>query len=134
MACAPHADVCVDPDKLIPCSLHFEMRMGLKMSPMSLAEGLKSYMVKSDQVKFIEYIENIVNEDFLGTKESPSSLHFPSADADRESTLLVMVDVHLPNTKVRCLIPNINKIIDVCIKYTQRNSMAWDCLAHLLHC
>jgi hypothetical protein len=53
-------------------------------------------MVKSDQVKFIEQIENIVNKDFFGTKESPSSWHFPSAGADGESTLLAMGYVRLP--------------------------------------
>jgi hypothetical protein len=42
MVCAPHADAFVDPAKLIPCSLHLEMRMGLKMSTMILAEGLNS--------------------------------------------------------------------------------------------
>jgi hypothetical protein len=130
MACAPHADAFVDPSKLIQCSLHLEMRMGLKMSTTILAEGLNSYMIKSDQVKFIEKIENIVNEEIFGTKDSPSSWHFPSAEADGESTLLVMGDVRLTNTKVRCLIPNINKHIDVCIKHKQRNGMARDCLAH----
>jgi hypothetical protein len=59
MACAPHTDGFVDPSTLIPCSLHLEMRMGLKISTMILAEGLNSYMVKSYQVKFIEQIENI---------------------------------------------------------------------------
>jgi hypothetical protein len=130
MACAPHADAFVDPAKLIPCSLHLEMRMGLKMLTMILAEGFNSYLVKSDQVKFIEKIENIVNEEIFGTKESPSSWHLSSAKANGESTLLVMGDVRLPNTKVRCLITNINKMIDVCIKDKQRNSMARDCLAH----
>jgi hypothetical protein len=28
VACAPHEDACVDPTKLIPCSLHLEMRWG----------------------------------------------------------------------------------------------------------
>jgi hypothetical protein len=96
MACAPHADVCVDPAKLIPCSLHLEMRMWLKMSTMIWAEGLNIYMVKSDQVKFIEKIENIFNEDFFGTKDSPLSWYFPSAGADGESTLLIMGDIRLP--------------------------------------
>jgi hypothetical protein len=126
--CAPHADAFVDPAKLIPCSLHLQMRMGLKMSTKILAERLNSYMVKLDQVKFIEKIENIVDEDFFGTKESTSSWHFPSAEADGESALLVMGDVRLPNSKVQCLIPNINSIIYFCIKDKQRNSMARDCL------
>jgi hypothetical protein len=130
MACVPHGDAFVDPAKNIPCSLHLEMRMGLKMSTTILAEGLNSYMVRSDQVKFIEKIGNIVNEEFFGTKDSPSSWHFPSAEADGESTLLVMGDVRLTNTTVRCLIPNINKLIDLCIKDKQRNGMAQDCLAH----
>jgi hypothetical protein len=127
---SPYADAFVDPAKLIPISLHLEMRMGLKMSSMILAEGLNSYMVNSEQVKFIKQIENIVNKKIFGTKESPSSWHFPSAEADGESALLVMGDIRLQNTKVRRLIPNINKISDVCIKYKQRNSMARDCLAH----
>jgi hypothetical protein len=62
MAYEPRVDALVDPEKLIPCSLHLEMRIGLKMSTMSLAEGLNSKMVKSDQLKFVEKIENIVNE------------------------------------------------------------------------
>jgi hypothetical protein len=82
MARAPHADAFVDPAKFIPCSIHLEMRMGMKMSTMILAEGLNSYMVKSAHVIFIEEIENIVNEDFFGSKESPSSWYFPSAEAD----------------------------------------------------
>jgi hypothetical protein len=86
-------------------------------------------MVKLDQVKFIANIDNIVNEEFFGNKDSPSSWHFPSAEADGESTLIVMGDVRLTNTMFRCLISNINKLIDVCIKDKQRNSMAWDCLA-----
>jgi hypothetical protein len=130
MACAPHADAFVDQAKLIPCSLHLERRMGLKMSTIILVEGLNSYMVKSDQVKFIEKIENIVNEEIFGDKDSPSSWHFPSAEADGESTLPVIGDVRLTNTKVRCFILNINTPIDVCIKGKQRNGMARDCLAH----
>jgi hypothetical protein len=130
MACAPHADAFVNPAKLIPCSLNLEIRMGLKMSTMILAEGPNSYMVKSDQVKFIEKIVNIVNEENFGNKDSPSSWNFPSAKADGESTLLVMGDVCLTNNKVQCLIPNINKLIDLCMKDNQRNGMARDCLAH----
>jgi hypothetical protein len=75
--------------------------MGLKNSTMILAEGLNGYMVKSYQVKFIE---NIVNKEIFGAKDSPSSWYFPSAEADGESMLLVMGDVRLTNTKVRCLI------------------------------
>jgi hypothetical protein len=75
--------------------------MGLKISTMILAEGLISYMVKSYQVKFIEKIKNIVNKEIFGTKDSPSSWHFPSAEAEGESTLLVMGDIRLANTKVR---------------------------------
>jgi hypothetical protein len=63
--CALHADAFVDPDKLILCSLLLEMRMGLKMSTLFLDEGINSYMIKYKQVKFIEQIEMIVNEDFL---------------------------------------------------------------------
>jgi hypothetical protein len=100
MKCAPHVDAFVNPAKLIPCSLHLEMRIGLNILTMILAEGLNSYMVKLDQVKFIEKIENIVNDDFFGTKDSPSSWHFPSAEADGESTLLFMGDFRLTNTKV----------------------------------
>jgi hypothetical protein len=98
VACASHVDAFVDPSKFFPCSLHLEMRMGLKMLTMILAEGLNSYIDKSDQVKFIEKIENIVNEEIFGNKDSPSSWHFPSAEADEESTLLVMGDVRLTNT------------------------------------
>jgi hypothetical protein len=47
--CAPHADAFVKPEKLIPCFLHLEMRMGLKMSSMILDESLNSYMVKSEK-------------------------------------------------------------------------------------
>jgi hypothetical protein len=127
--CAPHADAFVGPVKWIPCSLHLEVRMGLKMSTMILVEGLNSYMVKSEQVKFIGQIEKNVNEEIFGTSESLSSWYFQSAEADGESTLLVMGDVRLPNTKVRRLIPNINKIIDDCIKDKMRKSTAQDYLA-----
>jgi hypothetical protein len=57
-ACAPRADAFVNPVELIQCSLHLEMRMRLKISTMILDEGLNSYMVKSEQVKFIGKIEN----------------------------------------------------------------------------
>jgi hypothetical protein len=130
MACARHVDEFVNLAKLIPCSLHLEMRMGLKMLTMILTEVLNSYMGKSEQVKFIEQIKNIVNENFFGTRESPSSWHFPSSEANGKSTLLGIGNIHHPNTKVWRLIWSINKIIDVCIKYKQRNIMTRDCLAH----
>jgi hypothetical protein len=63
-ACAPHADSFVNPAKLIQCSFHLEMRIGLKMSTMILAEGLNGYMVKSRQVKFIEKIEKSLMRKF----------------------------------------------------------------------
>jgi hypothetical protein len=100
MMCAPHVNAFVNPAKLIPCSLRLEIRMGLKMSTIILAEGLNSYMVKSDQVKFFEKIENIVNEDFFGNRDSPSSWYFPSAETDGELSLLVMGDFHLPKNDV----------------------------------
>jgi hypothetical protein len=60
-----HTYVFVDPAKLIQCSLHLEIRIGLKMSTMILAEGLNSYMVKLEQVKFIEQIEKSLMRNLL---------------------------------------------------------------------
>jgi hypothetical protein len=54
--CEPNADAFVDLAKLIPCALHLEMRMGLKMSTMILGEVLNGFLIKLDQVTFIEHI------------------------------------------------------------------------------
>jgi hypothetical protein len=72
-ACERNADEFVDPSKLINCALHLEIRMGLKIST------LDGFLIKSEQVSFIERIEKITNEDIFGSPESLSTWHFPSA-------------------------------------------------------
>jgi hypothetical protein len=115
-ACEPNADAFVDPSKLIHCALYLEMRMGLKISTMISTEGMSGFLIKSEQVAFIERIENITNEDIFGSPESPSTWHFLSAEPKGVLGLLFMGDGHLPNTKVHRLIPKIDNIIDACIR------------------
>jgi hypothetical protein len=57
-----------------------------------------------------------MNEEIFDSPESPLTWHFPSASAKGELGLLGMGDVRLPNTKVRRLIPAIDKIIEACIR------------------
>jgi hypothetical protein len=101
-ACEPNADASMDPAKLIPCALHLEIRMGLKISTMILAGGLNRFLIKSEQVTFIECFEKITIDNIFGSPESPLTWHFPSAAAKGESGLLVMGDVRVPAQ--RCVV------------------------------
>jgi hypothetical protein len=47
--------------------------MGLKMLTMILVEGLNGFLIKTEQVTFIERIEKIINEEIFGSPESLSN-------------------------------------------------------------
>jgi hypothetical protein len=71
----------------------------------------------------------LVNEENFCTAISPSLWYFPRNVSEGESDLLVMGDVRLPNSKVRCMMASINAVIGATITDRPRTFMVKDCLA-----
>jgi hypothetical protein len=61
--CGSHVDAFVESHKLIPCIVHLEQRVGLKMLTLTCAEGLNSFVT--------------VDTSNFGMPDSPSMWNFP---------------------------------------------------------
>jgi hypothetical protein len=109
----------------IPCILHMEMRVGLKIFTMILIKGLaeaKAGRLFHDQTSegkriklFIAEVERIMNEEILGEVSDKSSWMFPY-----DEKLKKVGTVSLDNTKVRKLVAKMDQIINTCVTDADR--------------
>jgi hypothetical protein len=64
--------------KMVPCILHLEIRVGIKMLETILAQGLNSYTIKVEQHKFMSEVKDLMNSrHVLGGPKRKSHRKFP---------------------------------------------------------
>lgn len=121
----------------VPCSLHMENRVGLKLITMLLIEGLKSADLgsihshltsKAGRIKaYMESIHRIMNLEILGSELSPNQWKVPF-----DSKTNTIGTLCLENTKTRKVVKKMSLLIDVCVSSPQRCNDWKECVDHYL--
>jgi hypothetical protein len=106
----------------VPCILHGENRIGLKLLTRLLVEGVANatkgmtYTAASMNSAntrvdtFIKAVERIVNTEIHGSVESPTQWSVPMTEDGKEVGIIC-----IENGKVRQVIDNIEKLIDIAV-------------------
>ena len=112
----------------VPCILHGENRIGLKLLTRLLIEGVgnatkkKTYADSNSPVtrvdNFIKAVELIVNTEILGSVESPTQWSVPMTEDRKEIGIICM-----ENGKVHRVIDKIEKLIDIAIVDVERTAL-----------
>jgi hypothetical protein len=72
--CSPDPKAIVKVNKLLPCILHLEIRVGIKIFSMIVAQGLSHPGDRKGQDDFVKKTEEFVNTEVLGTHNQPTVL------------------------------------------------------------
>ena len=128
-------DICARPQsalfllmETIPCILHMEMRVGLKILTMVLIEGLaesKAGRLFHDHSEgrrvdlYIQSIEKIMNEEVLGHISDKASWTFPY-----DTTTKKLGTISFENTKVRKVVQRMDRFIDASVT-DQARQVKW---------
>ena len=108
----------------IPCLLHMEMRMGIKILQMCLKTGLTNCKynklawidkalhgnMEKKCSAFVSRIEDALNQEILGSPSMPFQENLPF-----DKTKSAMGEIKFENTKIRKIVAQIEKIIELCI-------------------
>ena len=112
----------------VPCILHMENRMGLKILTMCLRKGLQSATNKelshvlealpkdkrnnvTDRCnKFIQMVNEAMSHHLLGSFDFPTHWKVPYKESKQEISPITM-----DNVRIRKLIPKFDKLINICI-------------------
>ena len=118
--CTPKETACFLMINAIPCILHMELRVGLKILTMLLVEGLsnvkeRNLYVEIDSLggrisRFLQDVSEVVNKELLGTNENPTQWEVPYDPVKQ-----VIGIICLENGKTRRIIEGIEKIIRICV-------------------
>ena len=105
--------------KSIPCILHSEIRIAIKILTMIFSTGIDTPETKTAQVDFCDELAYIVNHQILGTSRNPSQWQVPVSDKakkDQDDTGRIKIgDLRLQGPQVRKFMKNINLVILKCI-------------------
>ena len=117
----------------IPCIMHCETRVCIKVLTLLLIEGLSSaqggrldgeeYLNCTDKEReaiFLSKVEHIINTRILGTDDTPSQWSVPTVKHKGESTSIGIINME--NYKMRHIINSIDDLIDISIKDPNRRS------------
>ena len=118
----------------IPCVLHMEMRVGLKILTMLLLDGLAAAKdstltfpgAKTEKQRvraYVKEIEKIINENVLGEEWNPSQWKCPYDE--KTSTL---GPLSMENTKVRKVMNNLELLIEVSVPDQDRQEKWLQCV------
>jgi len=92
----------------IPCVLHMENRVGLKLVTRLLRIGLSTH--EADHGRFIDKAQQIINTTILGTTERPCGYGIPYDPKEKKISAITM-----DNGRTRKMVANISGLIDLCI-------------------
>jgi len=110
---------------MILCILHMETRIRIKIFTLMLQDGLSNAKaglisatnnIRSEQKKekiFKTLIENVLNTQIIGNNINKYQYELPLED-DPNGTGRRIGIINFKNSKVRKILENINKIIDIC--------------------
>ena len=117
----------------IPCIMHCETRVCIKVLTLLLIEGLSSaqggrldgeeYLNCTDKERediFLRKVENIINTKILGNDDTPSQWSVPTVKNKGESTSIGIINME--NYKMRDIMNSIDYLIDISIKDPDRRS------------
>ena len=116
----------------IPCILHMENRIGIKILTLLLAEGLshaksgshplyqQSSKAKRERA-FAQKIEDIINCQILGSGFNKWQFKVPLENSKKPGEGTVIGTINIENTKVHELVNNVEKIL-ICAYRKQKKS------------
>ena len=124
--CTPNEGVSFVLLQWIPCIMHMETRIGVKILTMLLAEGLahakssshpkyQQTSSKSREEEFCAAVNNVINNSILGSGFNKWQFNVPIESSPAQGVGNVIGTILLENTKVRSLIDNIEQLIAVCL-------------------
>lgn len=107
----------------VPCILHMENRVGLKLLTMLLLEGLDNALKRKTYTelpaegqrmkRFFSDIEDVCNKQIWGTEENPTQWQCPRDEAKKE-----LGTICLDNNKTRRLINAIDHLYGFCLEHS----------------
>jgi hypothetical protein len=94
--CSPDPKAIVSINKMIPCILHLEIQVGIKIFSMIVSQGLSAQANRKDRENFVTEVEKLVNPNILGTHLQLSRWFFTveEKEIDGEKIRLVLGEVH----------------------------------------
>ena len=110
----------------IPCILHLEMRVGLKILEMIIDKGLSnaedntlawqqslnSNSIGTRKVQLAEAVELVINEFILGTPGAPGQFKIRFEEDKATGNRYVLSKISLQNNAVRAIVNDMAHIID----------------------
>ena len=127
----------------VPCIMHCESRVGIKLLTMILIEGLSNYQgAKFPEVSemrskvereatYISKVENIVSTQILGAFGSEAQWSMPvEKQSNSEEGTRKVGTINMENYKVRKIVDNLDKLIDISIVDDERKLRIKKCVKH----
>ena len=122
----------------VPCILHMENRMGIKILTMCLRHGLASAKVKefdwmpeeydNSEIKrcnhFIKRVQKCMNQSILGTSDMPTQWKAPYEKKKRKLGTITM-----DNVRIRRMLPKFDELVDICIANPEKQVKWKQCVA-----
>ncbi|KAL7559469.1 hypothetical protein ACA910_017483 [Epithemia clementina (nom. ined.)] len=105
----------------VPCILHAENRMGIKMLTMLLIEGLSNYVRclhlgdKAAAEKFLQKLEEIVNAQIFGDERQEAQWICPVFKEKNEIGQITM-----SNIRTRKIMKNVDLLLELCVSDATR--------------
>jgi hypothetical protein len=123
--CSPAISAIIKINKMLPCILHLEMRVGMKMFPLHLSYGLSALKDKSKQEEFVRKIEILMNTRIFGTLAQPAQWFFPFEEKKKDGAppRLIVGEVRMNNTRVHNMVGLMGLIIESCVLEVKDVSM-----------
>jgi len=128
-------NACVQMLHAVPCILHAENRMGLKIFGMAINHGMKHalkgdlYAAENDANKrfdlFFDDITHIMNTEALGNEDNPGQW-----DCPRDRSAKVVGEICLDNNRTRKIINMFETFIDLCIPEEVANNRWKVCIEY----
>jgi hypothetical protein len=107
--------------KSIPCILHSEIRIAIKILTMIFSMGIDGHDMKTDQLEFNDELAEIFNKDILGSTTNPSQWIVPITEKRKlepsESRRVNIGDLHLQGTQFWKFMGKIDVVIKKCMPY-----------------
>ena len=127
----------------VPCIMHCENRVGIKLLTMLLIEGLSNFQganfahlastrsQKEREQLFVESIEKEISGNILGSYGNEAQWNLPvERRSNGDDSSLFIGTINMENYKVRKIIDNIENIIETCIPEVEKKRKYRFCLKH----
>ena len=131
--------------QFVPCIMHAENRMGIKILTMIFIDGLSNYQGalfssidyekyntrKKREELYVNRIQKIIRGEILGSYGSEAQWALPSESRTVEGESVLQIGtINMENYKVRKCIQKIDKLIDLSVENNTRKQELKSCLNH----